>query len=164
MAATKNNTTDSPGTIRNRTLVLVTVFFLLATLISGGWLYYSRTRNAPVPPLANDEPPPGGAEVNLGPMVDIGEFIVNIISEDNSHYLRTSITIELSNQASQDEITLRMPQIRDAILMLASSKTFEELYDVHGKKQLKAELLVELNEMLNRGEAVAVYFTDFVVQ
>lgn len=164
MAATKNNTPDSPGTIRNRTLVLVTVLLLLVILISGGWLYYSRTRSAPVPPLASAESPPRGAEVNLGPMVDIGEFIVNIISDDNSHYLRTSITIELSTQAAQDEITLRMPQIRDAILMLASSKTFEELYDVHGKKQLKAELLVELNEMLNRGEAVAVYFTDFVVQ
>ena len=74
------------------------------------------------------------------------------------------MTIELSNQAAHDEINRRMPQIRDAILMLTSSKTFEELYDVHGKKQLKAELLFELNEMLTQGEAVAVYFTDFVVQ
>ena len=97
-------------------------------------------------------------------MVDIREFIVNIISEDNSHYLRISMTIELSNKDAYDEMNMRMPQIRDAILMLASSKTFEELYDVHGKKQLKAELLIELNEMLTRGKAVAVYFNDFVVQ
>ena len=164
MVANKEKTPDGPGSIRNRTLVLVTALLILALLISGGWLYYGRTKSAPLPSPASDQPSPGGAEVNLGPMVDVGEFIINIISDDNSHYLRTSITIELSNQAAQDEITLRMPQIRDAILMLASSKTFEELYDVHGKKQLKAELLVELNEMLNRGEAVALYFTDFVVQ
>ena len=164
MAATKKNTPDNPGAIRNSMLVLVTVLLLLALVISGGWLYYGRTKNRPVPAVTDSPPPRNEVQVNLGPMVDIGEFIINIISNDNSHYLRTSITVELSNQPALDEITMRMPQIRDAILMLASSKTFEELYDVHGKKQLKAELLVELNELLSRGEAVAVYFTDFVVQ
>jgi flagellar FliL protein len=74
------------------------------------------------------------------------------------------MAIELSNQSGYEEMNQRMPQIRDTILMLTSSKTFEELYDVHGKKQLKAELLDELNDMLTKGEAVAVYFTDFVVQ
>ena len=164
MAAPKKNTTDRAGAMRSRTLVLVTVLLLLAIVVSGSWLYYGRTRTEPAPSLSDSPQPQNNAEVALGPMVDAGEFIVNIISDDNSHYLRTSLTIELSNQQAHDEITMRMPQIRDAILMLANSKTFEELYDVHGKKQLKAELLVELNEMLTRGEAVAIYFTDFVVQ
>jgi flagellar FliL protein len=48
--------------------------------------------------------------------------------------------------------------------MLASNKTFEELYDMHGKKQLKAELLIEINAILGSGGAVAIYYTDFVVQ
>jgi flagellar FliL protein len=161
MAAKKKNNPDAPGAIRNQAIATVVVLLLLSGAAIGGWYYYNNTsRNTPSGPSQ----PQVETEVNLGPMVDVREFIVNIISDDNSHYLRTSLTIELSNQAAYDELNKRMPQIRDAILMLASSKTFEELYDVHGKKQLKAELLIELNEMLTKGEAVAVYFTDFVVQ
>lgn len=164
MAANKKNSPDRSIAVRNQAIAVVAVLLLVAGAISGGWFYYksaySNSGRAPSEsPLPKVEP-----GVNMGPMVDIREFIVNIISDDNSHYLRTSMTIELSNQAAYDEINKRMPQIRDAILMLASSKTFEELYDVHGKKQLKAELLIELNEMLTKGEAVAIYFTDFVVQ
>jgi flagellar FliL protein len=164
MAANNSNILKGSGAVHTRAIAVVAVLLLVAGAIFAGWFYYNSTisNNSPV---ASEAPAPEiDTEVNLGPMVDIREFIVNIISDDNSHYLRTSMTLELSNQAAYDEINKRMPQIRDTILMLASSKTFEELYDVHGKKQLKAELLVELNEMLTKGEAVAIYFTDFVVQ
>ena len=164
MVANKKHTPDGAGVHRNQTIAVLTVLLLVAVALSGGWYYYSSTAGSSGSVSYESTPPEVGTEVNLGPMVDIREFIVNIISDDNSHYLRISLTIELSNQAAYDEMEMRMPQIRDAILMLASNKTFEELYDVHGKKQLKAELLIELNEMLTKGEAVAVYFTDFVVQ
>jgi flagellar FliL protein len=164
MAANKKNTPDGPGALRNQTIAVVTVLLLAGGAIAGGWYYYNST-SADTGSVPSESPLlQGDPEVNMGPMVDMREFIVNIISDDNSHYLRMSMTIELSNQAAYDEIEMRMPQIRDAILMLASNKTFEELYDLYGKKQLKAELLIELNEMLTKGEAVAVYFTDFVVQ
>ena len=164
MASNKKNIPDCSGAVHTQAIAVVAVLLLMAGAIYGGWFYYkSNISNGRS--ISSESPPPKvDPEVNMGPMIDIREFIVNIISDDNSHYLRTSMTIELSNQAAYDEINKRMPQIRDAILMLASSKTFEELYDVHGKKQLKAELLIELNEMLIEGEAVAVYFTDFVVQ
>ena len=164
MAANKSYIANGSGAVRTQAITVVAVIILLAGMISGGWFYYKSTISNNGSVSSGSPSPEIDTEVNMGPMVDIREFIVNIISDDNSHYLRASMTIELSSQAAYDEINKRMPQIRDAILMLASSKTFEELYDIHGKKQLKAELLIELNEMLTKGEAVAVYFTDFVVQ
>jgi len=164
MVNNKNKAPDSDGAVRRRSLVTIFTLLLLIAAILAGWLYYNSSdrlsgQHPDTMPLADS-----GDPVEIGPMVDIRELIVNIISDDNSHYLRISMSIELSSQGAHEEMNLRMPQIRDAILMLTSSKTFEELYDVHGKKQLKAELLVELNDMLLKGEAVAVYFTDFVVQ
>lgn len=164
MVNNKKNTPDSDGAVRRRGRVIVIALLLLAAVFSAGWLYYNSS--ARLSGLNTDKAvtADAGNQAGLGPMVEIREFIVNIISEDNSHYLRIAMTIELSNQSGFEETTQRMPQIRDMILMLTSSKTFEELYDVHGKKQLKAELLLELNDMLTKGEAVAIYFTDFVVQ
>lgn len=164
MATNKKNIHDSRGAARRKSLAIGAALLLLSIAVSGAWLYYARDPGAADSSSNAANLQQGDSRVEIGPMVDIREFIVNIISEDNSHYLRISMTIELSNKDAYDEMNMRMPQIRDAILMLASSKTFEELYDVHGKKQLKAELLIELNEMLTRGKAVAVYFNDFVVQ
>lgn len=164
MVIDKNNTPDSDGAVRKRGMVIVVALLLLTAVLSAGWLYYSSSARLSGLNSGKEVTADAGNQADLGPMVEIREFIVNIISEDNSHYLRISMAIELSNQSGYEEMNQRMPQIRDAILMLTSSKTFEELYDVHGKKQLKAELLDELNDMLTKGEAVAVYFTDFVVQ
>jgi flagellar FliL protein len=103
-------------------------------------------------------------KAEIGPMVNIAEFIVNIISDENNHYVKAALTIELSSEPAKEELTMRMPQVRDAILLLVSNKTFEELQDLQGKKQLKAELLSKLNAILQTGQAKSIYFTDFVVQ
>jgi len=100
----------------------------------------------------------------IGPMVDIEEFIVNIISADSSHYVKASLTVELTNDLSREEVEQRMPQVRDAILLLLGNKTYEELQDLQGKRQLKAELMNKINSFLQTGKVKSVYFTNFVVQ
>lgn len=97
-------------------------------------------------------------------MVAIDEFIVNIISEDGRHYVKASLTLELDKEDVIEETRKRMPQIRDSILLLVGNKTFEELQDLQGKKQLKAELVSKINSFLQAGKVKAIYFTDFVVQ
>jgi flagellar FliL protein len=57
-----------------------------------------------------------------------------------------------------------MPQIRDAILLLTSSKTFGELQDLQGKMQLRAELIGHLNTLLAKGQVKHIYITNFVIQ
>lgn len=100
----------------------------------------------------------------IGPMINIEEFIVNIISGDTAHYVKASLTIELSSEEGKGEAEKRMPQMRDAILLLIGNKTFEELQDLQGKKQLKAEITSKINSFLKAGKVKAVYFTNFVVQ
>lgn len=57
-----------------------------------------------------------------------------------------------------------MPQIRDAILLLIGNKTYEELQDLQGKRQLKSELTSKINSFLMSGKVKSIYFTNFVVQ
>ncbi len=114
----------------------------------------------------------------IGPMIEIKEFVVNIISEGDRHYVKAALTIELVNNAAvvdknkeatgndlaKEEVTQRMAQIRDSILLLIGNKTYEELQDLQGKKQLKAELASKINSILQHGKVKEIYFTDFVVQ
>jgi flagellar FliL protein len=62
------------------------------------------------------------------------------------------------------EVNQRMPQIKDAILLLIGNKTFHELNDLQGKIQLRAELINKINSILLKGKVKRIYFTDFVVQ
>ncbi|MCK4690774.1 MAG: flagellar basal body-associated FliL family protein [Desulfuromonadales bacterium] len=100
----------------------------------------------------------------VGPMVSIDTFIVNIIDDEESRYLKASITIEVNTPETAMEVSERMPQIKDAILLLVGNKTFSELQDLQGKIQLRAELINRLNSILLNGKVKRIYFTDFVVQ
>ena len=106
----------------------------------------------------------GPMQLHIGPMLDIDSFIVNILDEEGTHYLKAAITLELDSPQTLDEVNKRMPQIRDNILLQVGNKTFKELADLEGKLQLRAELVSSLNGILETGEIRKIYFTDFVVQ
>ncbi|MDD2557209.1 MAG: flagellar basal body-associated FliL family protein [Desulfuromonadaceae bacterium] len=100
----------------------------------------------------------------IGPMVNINDFIINILDKNETRYLKAAITIELHNPETAVEVTERMAQIRDAILLLIGNKTFAELSDLQGKLQLRAEIIARLNKILTKGKIKGIYFTEFVVQ
>jgi flagellar FliL protein len=100
----------------------------------------------------------------IGPMVDINDFIINILDKNETRYLKAALTIELDSEETAAEVNERMPQIRDAILLLIGNKTFAELSDLQGKLQLRAEIIARLNKLLTTGKVKGIYFTEFVVQ
>lgn len=100
----------------------------------------------------------------IGPMVDINDFIINILDKNETRYLKAAITIEVDSEETANEVNERMAQIRDAILLLVGNKTFAELSDLQGKLQLRAEIIARLNKLLTTGKVKGIYFTEFVVQ
>lgn len=166
--AEKKDTAEEQGGSKNKLFIIIGAVLLLLLIGGGaGWWFFLKEK--PVPqeeqdPAANVPVPVLQQQSQIGPMVNIEEFIVNIISGDAAHYVKASITVELTNEDVQSEVEQRMPQMRDAILLLISNKTYEELQDLQGKKQLKAELTSKLNSFLQSGKVVSIYFTNFVVQ
>ncbi|MCP3889958.1 MAG: flagellar basal body protein FliL [Desulfobulbaceae bacterium] len=165
----ENPEETSKGSGGKKKLFIIIGAVVLVLLIGGGVAGWFFLKKDPVPPEEQD---PGlqvpvpvlSSESVIGPMVDIDEFIVNIISADSPHYVKASFTVELSNEEVQPEVEQRMPQVRDAILLLIGNKTYEELQDLQGKKQLKAELTSKINSFLQSGKVRSIYFTNFVVQ
>jgi flagellar protein FliL len=138
-------------------------------LIGIGVAAFLLLKKAPEPKEVKDpakqvQVPDLNQATDIGPQVNIDEFIVNIISGDTAHYVKLALTVELTNEEVKGEVEKRMPQMRDAILLLIGNKTFEELQDLQGKKQLKAEITSKINSFLKAGKVKAVYFTNFVVQ
>ncbi len=153
----------------NKKLIIIIAAVVLVLLIGGGVAAFllmsgSKTKEEPQDPGEKVPVPEISQKAEIGPMVNVDEFIVNIISEDTNHYVKASMTLELSSDEGKEEAVKRMPQIRDSILLLVGNKTYEELQDLQGKKQLKAELSSKINSYLQTGKVQSIFFTDFVVQ
>lgn len=104
--------------------------------------------------------PAAGGTSNMYPLEP---FIVNIYDGQELRYLKVKVEIEMS-AAVKGELDSRLAAIRDAILILLSAKTLQDIQDVQGKNQLKEEIMTALNKIIPPGKIAKVYFTDFVVQ
>ena len=91
-------------------------------------------------------------------------FIVNIYDGQELRYLKVKVEIEMANAAVKPELEGRLAPIRDAVLVLLTTKTLQDIQDVQGKNQLREEILASINKIIPPGKIAKVYFTDFVVQ
>ena len=112
-------------------------------------------------PAGGKEGAAGGAAVNVFPMEP---FIVNIYDGQELRYLRVKVEFETATADAKNEIELRQAPLRDAILVLLTTKTLQDVQDLQGKNQLRDEIMVAVNKILPPGKVSKIYFTDFVVQ
>lgn len=91
-------------------------------------------------------------------------FIVNLADPTRPRYLKITIQLEMDKAETDAEVTSKMPQIRDSLIILLSSKTLEEISTAEGKYQMRDEILARINQFMKKGKVVGAYFTDLVVQ
>ena len=110
--------------------------------------------------------PSQGADVKepLGPIFSLETFIVNLADKGGKRYLRVTMDLELGNTELENEITKRLPQVRDSVLMILPAKRFEDINSAEGKITLRDEILDALNGFLTQGQVTKIYFKEFVVQ
>jgi flagellar FliL protein len=106
----------------------------------------------------------GGAQGDLGALAALDPFIANLNDEDGRRYLKATMQVEFFKGAVPPEFNTRLPQVRDLLLTLLSSKTFSEVRTPQGKAVLRDEIVTRLNHALRADVVKAVYFTEFIVQ
>jgi len=108
----------------------------------------------------------GGGEAGKAPstVFPLEPFIVNIYDGQEVRYLKVKVEFEMATPDVKAEIESRQAPLRDAILVLLTTKTLPEIQDLQGKNQLREEILTSANKILPPGKVTRVYFTDFVVQ
>jgi len=100
----------------------------------------------------------------LGPIMPLDPFIVNLSGDGGRNYLKLEITLEFDKEVVQVEVENKMPMIKDSILLLLATKSFESIQTAEGKLMLKNEIITRLNRFLSTGVIQNLYFTNFVVQ
>ncbi len=158
-------------------MVLIIVIVLLVLLLIGGGLvaYFllSGSDEAVVDTAAAPQTKSMPAKkrskrstdyLTVGPMYPMNQFIVNLLSENGSRFLKATVNLEMDKPELSAELDKKKPLIRDIIIRTLSSKTFEEVSTIKGKDRLKDEIVNKINDVLADGQIKDIFFTDFVVQ
>ena len=101
---------------------------------------------------------------DVGVMFTMDPFVVNLAGSGGKRFLKVTTTLELSAPEVKPEFEENLQKITDSILVLLSSKSFEDVYSVQGKFKLKDEITTRVNRFLVVGHVKDAYFTEFIVQ
>lgn len=132
----------------------------LAVLGGGGFFAYTKffaKGTAPQEVEATTEP----MKITVK---SLDTFLVNLADPGGERYLKVTMQLSLNNENVSQEIDGRMAELRDSILMLLSSKEYDDISSLSGKLALKKTLINNLNRVLKKGTVQDIYFTEFLVQ
>ncbi|MBR8462207.1 flagellar basal body-associated protein FliL [Campylobacter sp. faydin G-24] len=157
-------------------LIVIIIAILVLLLIVGGLVMFllsgedeQMANTAPQAQIQQSAPAKQHGKrssdfTNMGPIYPLDQFIVNLLSENGSRFLKTKIDMEQSSEQLTPELDKKKALLRDIIIRTLSSKTYEEVSTAKGKDRLKDEIVGKINEVLSDGYIKNIYFTDFVVQ
>ena len=97
-------------------------------------------------------------------MFHLDPLIVNLARSQGSRFLKIAISLEMSSSEVRDDLNKNIRKLTDSILLLLSTKSFEDIYSVQGKFTLKGEIATRANQFLTVGQVKGAYFTEFLIQ
>lgn len=99
-----------------------------------------------------------------GELVSIPPLLVNLSEPQGRRYLKLALDVEVNDKLAADDLNKNMAKVKDALLLLLSSKTYDDLASIESKILLKKEIVERLTLVLGEQKVLRVYITEIVIQ
>jgi len=158
------------GNIMSKKLIIIlSAIAFLIMLMMGGlfFMMWSKISNIDAKQAVEETPEQvevAEEEPQVKPIFPLKSFIVNLAGENGKRYLKIKMDLEIAKEELNDDIRQRIPQIRDGIMMILTSKRYEDIKDTEGKIALRQDIKKHVNSFFKEPCVSNVYFTDFVIQ
>lgn len=160
MAEEKEAPENEEGAPKKKSkLLLFAMLGVALLLLAGGGFFAYTTMLAPV----EDEEPQDVAET-IGEIFTLEPFVVNLADPTGKRYLKVQVEIELESALAVESAQRNTPRLRDNVIMLMTSLSFEEVMTPEGKIRIRDEMLERFNVVMRPDRVRNIYFTEFVVQ
>ncbi len=136
-------------------------FFTLA--LGGGLFAWLGFPGASVPSEGQGDRKAAAAPAEVITPLSLDPFVVNLLDTEGIRYLKVKLDMDVSG-IDKATVDRHNPKIRDSIIILLSSKRYDEIASIEGKLRLREEIEYRLAQILGQHNVHRVYFTDFVVQ
>lgn len=134
---------------RKKLIILIALVVLVLTVAGGAATVVIKKRAAAAAQAEEDGDTPSQAEpahdAHAKPpaFLPLEPFIVNLADRDTDRFAQIGITLELQDQEAGEKLKSYMPAIRNAILLVLSQKTSQQLLGRAGKEALATEIMRE---------------------
>lgn len=141
-------------------IILGGIFFIL---VGGGFFAYTFLFSAKGDKHHKEKPEKKKVVEEEKPVLfKMEPFVVNLM--DEGRFMKIGIEVQLADKKFEKLVEERIPLLRDAVIILLSSKSFAAISGPEGKFQLKDELLVRINQAIGQDVVKNLFFTEFVIQ
>ncbi|MBT8766429.1 flagellar basal body-associated protein FliL [Metapseudomonas boanensis] len=155
---------------RLKLILLIAVALLLAVSLSVGATWFFLSRGDRQAESATDEVAEAAAPGKQPAIYEdlAPAFVVNFSQNGRQRYMQVSLSLLARDQAQLDALKVHMPLLRNKLVMLFSSQSFDTLVTPVGKEMLRQQATATVQELAKKeiGELVVeqVLFTNFVLQ
>ncbi len=164
MAAAEARDDGTEEKPKKKGMLMVIIGVLLIAIAGGGFVAYKKFL-APHPAISAEEQGKKEPVEKEGEIFALEPFVVNLSDPKGKRYLKVTITLELEAAPNvKEKVEKAIPKMRDMVIMMLTSLTFEEVMTPEGKIRVRDDLLERFNLILRPERVKDLYFTDFVVQ
>ena len=102
-------------------------------------------------------------EINL--IIPLDAIIVNLSGAGGKRYLKIKINLEAKDAEAKKKIESKSIPIKDRLITILSSKTYEDIEGIEGQETLRREIRETVEVLLKTEGCISqVYFSELVVQ
>jgi flagellar protein FliL len=158
-SATETAPTDgaAPAKGGKKKLIIIIAVVAVLLLVGGGGAFYMMQKKAAAEAAAmaegedaeaTDSHAKAGHEKVAKPerpehppsFVALDPFVVNLADKESDRFAQVGLSLQVEDAPVAEEIKSYMPAIRNAILLILSHKTSDELLSPEGKEKLATEI------------------------
>lgn len=137
MSEEKKEAPEAPAKGGKKKLIVIVAAALLVLGGGGGAAWYFMK---PKPDAAEHADAAHAKDKKARVFVNLDPFTVNLADEGGDRFAQISVVLEVGDAKVNEQVSAHMPAVRNAILLLISSKESRELLTVPGKEQLAHEI------------------------
>lgn len=147
-------------------IIILVVLILLGVGGYFGYTMFFAGDDAATEEMAEGEGGDQQADMETldGQLVPLPVFLVNLSDPLGRRYLKLGLEVEVRDPEAMAALTMKEAKIKDSLLLLLSSKTYDGLSTMKAKLELKQEIVDRLNQILGSGTVLRVYITEMVIQ
>ncbi len=148
---------EAPKKGSKKLIIIIAAVILL--LVAGGGAFFMMKKKADAEAAAATEDDGGDGTAEHAPakpakkvehnkdehkepptFVQLDPFVVNLADQDSERFAQVGVNLQLDDAHLAEEMKAYMPAIRNAVLLILSHKTSDELLSIEGKQKLADEI------------------------
>ncbi len=152
-AATADNPADAKP--KSKKLLFIIIGVVVLALVGAGAAFFLLKKgasdeeggdgaaeevHAPAPPKRDPKTPPT--------FLPMDAMVVNLADPGGNRFAQLAITLQLDDPKIAEDMKVYMPAIRNAILLLLSQRTAEQMLAVQGKEELSQDIIAEVSAIM----------------